>query len=151
VPPNASIDNSAPAGDGQTRKSRGRQFFKLHRSSAGGCRVSLEDEEWWDHRPYCWRLCRSSKTRRRIFIPTPFVQLVPGRLVVPKVDELTRTEVQCVRPVVVFSTHVEDNVLLVGASPCCAKPALVPTPSRILEVGSSAASLFSPLIDSIYD
>ena len=53
------------------------------------------------------------------------MEFVSWRLVVTKVNELAGIQVQCVGPVFVFSTRVEDNELLIRTPPGGAKPSLV--------------------------
>jgi hypothetical protein len=44
------------------------------------------------------------------------VELVPWRLIVPKVDELTCVQIEMVRPVLVLTTGIQHDELLIVSS-----------------------------------
>jgi hypothetical protein len=80
------------------------------------------------------------------------MQLVSRLLVITEIDELTGAQIQCVWPVTILATRIEDDKLLIQTAPSGAKPALISGPRENLRnwiVGSVSAH--ATLINSVDD
>ena len=60
------------------------------------------------------------------------MKFMSWRLIVTEIDELTRVQVQRVRPILISTAGIENNERPVLAASGCTKPALVPNPLQKL-------------------